>query len=148
MHTEHDNRTNGDRPDSLVPTPPTPPVHNFHKELLDRIDAIVNNTGYINETVSAIRQMAESGEIECEEVAATYVNGMCQIINAREITNQKAIELIRNMYECEMKTGKNVSGTSIADNAIALGLDISELISNLPPEQSIRFTRELLGMSN
>ncbi|MCL2363617.1 MAG: hypothetical protein FWC71_03020 [Defluviitaleaceae bacterium] len=157
MNTEHENRTNGPRPGATVPAtppvPPTPPlpppVPGMQKELLDRLDTIINNTDYLKETVNTIRDMAGSGEIDNHAIADAYVEGLCDIITKREATNQKAIELIRDMYESE-KSGKSgfssVSGASIAQNAIALGLDLNELIEHMPPEQALRFTRELLGM--
>ena len=150
MHTEHENRTNGPRPGTTVPAvpvapsaPPVPVSNDLMVELLKRIDAIVNNTGYINETMHAIRQMAESGEIDDPE---SYMEGMHKIIASREVTNQKAIELIRDMYE-NVGNKSNVSGATIAENAVMLGLDINDLISSMEAERALIFTRELLGMS-
>jgi len=142
------NNSNGPRPGS-APTAPTAPAtpapDTTHHEILNRIDTIIRSIDHVKEATVRISAMAESGAIDCEDIAAKFINGIVDVVRARETTNQQAIALLRDMlHEPAKKQG--VSGASIAENAIALGLNITDVIENMPPEQGIAFTRELLGM--
>jgi hypothetical protein len=67
------------------------------------------------------------------------------MVRTREDTNKQTIALLRNMMET-MKPAK--SRSSVADNAIALGLDLQQMIKTMEPERALIFTRELLGMDD
>ncbi|MCL2189385.1 MAG: hypothetical protein FWB87_11545 [Defluviitaleaceae bacterium] len=157
---EHDPRSNGPRPEAtppappvppVPPAPPTPPTKGYHyaytisntNDLLTRLDAIVNNTAYVHETVNALKGMYESGEMDDGENIQTFVHGMVDIVRAREETNKKAIDLIKEMYQ-----GSNSNASKISDRALHLGIDINQILKDLPPDESIAFTKELLGMQN
>jgi len=148
-------RGNGPRPEAPplilghASPPPLPPLMSnqaFQYELLKRIDDIVKHTSHIDRAVESIRQMAESGEVD-ESTAETFVHGIVGVVTTREVTNQKALDFIRGMYN-DIKTNEKSqpSKASIAENAIALGLDIKDLLDNMIPEHALEFTRELLGM--
>ncbi|MCL2605482.1 MAG: hypothetical protein FWD90_13490 [Defluviitaleaceae bacterium] len=140
-----DPRSNGPRP-GAQPVPPTPPTAKpVINELLMRIDAIVMNTAHINEAVNAIKDMAGTGEL-CEETAGTIINGVVDVVKAREHTNQSAINLLKEMYN-DAKPAK--SGKNIAQDLMGLGhlgLDIDGMVSSLPPSEKLSFLREVLGM--
>jgi hypothetical protein len=146
-----DPRSNGPRPGvppapPVPPVPPAPPLHNTMHELLNRIDAIIQNTAHIHEAVNSIRDMVNGGEL-CEDTAETVIHGVVDVVKAREHTNQSAISLLKEMYN-NTKSAKSKSITNDLVSLGGIGLDIEGLVSSLPPGEKLSFIRELLGFDN
>jgi hypothetical protein len=134
-----DPRSNGPRP--VEETPANAPM----QELLNRIDAVIQNAHYINESVLSIRTMAE-GEWDNEEIVQKFVNGIVDVVRSREATNQKVIELIKEMYNSN-KPEKSSHKSNVSDLiGFGGGIDVNDIISDLPPQEKYDFVRELLGM--
>ncbi|MCL2240588.1 MAG: hypothetical protein FWC07_11630, partial [Defluviitaleaceae bacterium] len=133
----------------VPPVPPAPPASpSIQSDLLERLDAIVQNTAHINEGVASIRQMAESGQLD-EDTAEIFINGVVEIIRHREATNQKAIDLLKDMYNHGRHAG--TVDTSVMKGLANLGhagVDLNDLMNSLPPGDKMKFIAKLMGMEN
>ena len=130
-------RSNGPRPEAEADEDP----------ILSRIDAIMHNNQHINEAISGIREMAETGAHGNE--AHRYINGIVDVVRSREATNQKTLELLREMHSQAANLQKvDAPESNVTKNAIALTPVIRSLLENMPSLDAVAFTRELLGMDS
>jgi len=138
----------------IPPTPPSPPTpppplppNVALNQILDRIDSVTQNYSYIVDSVKSIHQMSETGWDGCTDTAQIVINGVVEVIKAREQTNQKALDLLEKMYT-DHATERPVynAGANTVETLAGLGINIPVLLTDLPGHEKMSFIRTLLGM--
>jgi len=106
------------------------------------MDAIIQNTQYITDAMEAIRDIKSENQLEAA-VAQDKADAMRQIIQSREDTNRKALELLEKMY----KDITRPPSTRPSIQELGAWIDIDKLIENLSPNETLTLIRELTGMA-
>ena len=105
--------------------------------ITSQMDAIIQNTQYITDAMEAIRDIKSENQLEAA-VAQDKADAMRQIIQSREDTNRKALELLEKMY-------KDISRPP-RPSIHELGIDPAQLIGNMHSKELLTLIRELAGM--
>jgi hypothetical protein len=105
-----------------------------------KMDVLIQNTGYINEALSAIRDITVNGDHDY--AAQSKADAMGGLVRAREETNRQTLGFLERIYnDLKPSKGKKFDVGELA----ALDIDFNDLVSGLPPGEKKEIIFALLG---